>query len=217
MVEVEDRPLGGRLLVLGGGGHAGVVLDTLRTMDSALLENAALLDPNLTDQAHGLPVIGGDDFLENACREGFGCFVLGLGGGTENNKRQGLFDRAKACGLTPVSVIHASAEVSPSADLGEGVVIFARAVVNAHSKVGENVILNTASVIEHDCQIADHVHIAPRACLLGGVVAGDRAFVGAGSIVRQGLSIGADAVVGCGAVVIKDVPPGATVYGNPAV
>lgn len=44
----------------------------------------------------------------------------------------------------------------------------------------------------------------------------DGASIGANAVVLPGLTIGAGAMVGAGAVVTKDVPPGATVVGNPA-
>lgn len=42
------------------------------------------------------------------------------------------------------------------------------------------------------------------------------ASIGAGAVILPGLRIGAGAMVGAGAVVTRDVPPGATVVGNPA-
>ena len=42
------------------------------------------------------------------------------------------------------------------------------------------------------------------------------ASIGAGAVIRCGITIGEWAMVGCGAVVVEDVPPGATVVGNPA-
>ncbi len=42
------------------------------------------------------------------------------------------------------------------------------------------------------------------------------ASLGSGAVILGGLRIGAKAVVGAGAVVNRDVPPGATVVGNPA-
>lgn len=49
----------------------------------------------------------------------------------------------------------------------------------------------------------------------------DHAYIGTGAVIKQGLPgkplvIGWDAVVSMGAVVTKNVPPGATVVGNPA-
>ncbi len=42
------------------------------------------------------------------------------------------------------------------------------------------------------------------------------AWIGGGAIILPGVTIGADAVIGAGSVVTRDVPPGATVAGNPA-
>ena len=45
---------------------------------------------------------------------------------------------------------------------------------------------------------------------------GRGASIGTGATILGGVSIGAGATVGAGAVVTRDVPPGATVAGNPA-
>lgn len=45
---------------------------------------------------------------------------------------------------------------------------------------------------------------------------GDGAWIGIGAIILKGVTIGAGARIGAGAVVTSDVPPGATVAGNPA-
>ena len=45
---------------------------------------------------------------------------------------------------------------------------------------------------------------------------GDGAWIGVGAIILKGVRIGDGARVGAGAVVTHDVPPGATVEGNPA-
>jgi maltose O-acetyltransferase len=45
---------------------------------------------------------------------------------------------------------------------------------------------------------------------------GQNVWIGAGAIVLPGVSVGDDAIIGAGSVVTRDVPPGATVMGNPA-
>ena len=48
------------------------------------------------------------------------------------------------------------------------------------------------------------------------VTIGANVWVGGGAIILPGVAIGDDAIVGAGGVVTHDVPPGATVAGNPA-
>jgi maltose O-acetyltransferase len=45
---------------------------------------------------------------------------------------------------------------------------------------------------------------------------GRNVWIGAGAIVLPGVTVGDDAIIGAGSVVTRDVPPGATVVGNPA-
>lgn len=45
---------------------------------------------------------------------------------------------------------------------------------------------------------------------------GRNVWIGGGAVILPGVTIGDDAVIGAACVVTKDVPPGATVVGNPA-
>jgi maltose O-acetyltransferase len=45
---------------------------------------------------------------------------------------------------------------------------------------------------------------------------GRNVWIGGGALILPGVTIGDDALVGAGSVVTRDVPPGATVVGNPA-
>ena len=48
------------------------------------------------------------------------------------------------------------------------------------------------------------------------VIIGRNVWIGGGALVLPGVTIGDDAIVGAGSVVARDVPPAATVIGNPA-
>lgn len=205
------------IVLLGGGGHARVLIDSLR--QSGDLRSIAVLDADTS--LHGnsffdLPILGGDDLLGQLVQNGTRYFIIGFAGTKDHEPRKRAYENACALGLHPLSVRHPSAIISPHATIGLGSQVMAGAIVNASARLGANVILNTASVVEHDCTVGNHVHIASGARLCGGVHVADLAHVGAGSTILQGVSIGYAAVVGLGASVIADVANLTTVFGVPA-
>ncbi|MCS6627373.1 acetyltransferase [Roseibacterium beibuensis] len=109
----------------------------------------------------------------------------------------------------------------PDVVVGEGAVFCDFTVVTASATIGRHFQCNIYSYVAHDCVIGDFVTFAPKVCCNGNVHIEDDVYVGTGAILRQGaagkpLRIGKGAVIGMGAVVTRDVPPGATVIGNPA-
>jgi UDP-perosamine 4-acetyltransferase len=203
-------------VVLGGGGHAKVVIDALQECGIPL---RGILDPR-TDLhgtvVMGVPVLGGDDLLASLKAEGSTSFVLGLGSVGRNPNRQSLFELGLQAGLSPQTVIHPAAVCSKFSSIGEGAVVFANAVINAGARIGINAIVNTGAIVEHDCSLGDHAHIASGARMSGNVHIGSGAFVGAGATIKQGVSIGRGAVIGAGSLVLRDVPADVTVVGVPA-
>lgn len=83
-------------------------------------------------------------------------------------------------------------------------------------QIGSYCFIDQQTMIGHDVIIGDYVHIAPRCLIAGGVRIEKGAVLNSGAMIARGVVIGEGAVVGMGAVVFKDVPPGATVVGNPA-
>ena len=209
-----ERP---RCVIIGGGGHARVVIDALRASDAGAPQ--LVLDADRArwgSELLGVPIRGGDERLPDLAQEGVTHFVVGLGGVGDNGPRRRLFELALRHGLIPLRVCHPSAVCSPWAAIGEGSVVLPLAVVNAGACVGRNVIVNSGAIIEHDCVIGDHVHVATGAKLCSTVRVEALAHIGAGAVVRQRVSIGERAVVGAGAAVISDVPAEAIVAGVPA-
>ena len=204
-------------LVLGGGGHARVLLDSL--LSSGTGRPVAVLDEDRSlwgKELMGVPVKGGDDLIPEFLKQGIRYFVVGLGSVGDNRPRIALFDRAIAHGLTPLTVRHPSAICSRWATVGAGSVLFPGALVNAGAVIGRNVIVNTGAIVEHECVIGDHAHISTGARLASTVKIGRAAHIGIGSTIRQCLSVGEGAIVGAGAVVIKDVKPWTVMVGVPA-
>lgn len=206
-----------KVLGLGAGGHARVVIETLRACGN--YELTGLLDPR--EDLHGqemlgVPVLGDDHLLETMADRGVECFFVGLGSTGDASSRHRLFDLGVRSGLRPVSAIHPLAIVSPSARIGEGNTIMPGAIVNAGVLTGGNVVINTGAIVEHDCNLDDDVHVATGASLAGGVHAKAGSHIGAGATVTEYLTVGQGAIVGAGAVVVKDVPANKVVVGVPA-
>lgn len=204
-------------VVLGGGGHARVLIECLRAAGAA--RPVAILDANAAlwgSEILAVPVRGGDELLPALRSEGVQSFVVGLGAVGDNAPRQRLFETGLANGLEPVVAVHPSAVCSPSASIGPGTVIFPGAIVNAGAQIGENVIVNTRAVVEHDCVVGNHVHVATGSCLASTVRVGRGAHIGAAAVVLQCVEIGDGAIVGAGAVVVRTVPAGLVVVGVPA-
>ncbi len=139
--------------------------------------------------------------------------VLAIG---DNAMRKEVMQKLLSYHLNVATLVHPSAVISPSADIGKGSVVMANSVVNAGAVIGEGVILNSASVIEHETVIEDFVHISPKAGLAGNVHIKTLSHIGIGANVIQGVSVGESTVIGAGSVVIDDIPANVTAVGVPA-
>jgi UDP-perosamine 4-acetyltransferase len=205
-----------KCIILGGGGHAKVLIDAIQAGGKVTVIGILDRDPALTGTSIlGAPVLGSDEAIQDMTGEA-DSFIVGIGSVGDPSTRMALFEKALKAGLKPLTVIHPNAVVSPYAKIGEGCMLYAGCIVNPDAIIGRNVIINTGAIVEHDCMIGDHVHVATGARLAGTVTVGMGAHIGAGAVIRQKGEVGDFAVVGAGAVVVKPVRPGETVVGNPA-
>ena len=196
-----------RVYIIGCGGHAKVVLETLRQLHYHV---AAIFDDDFKKHGmllHGIPVAGSVERIVEHPRLPA---VIAVG---DNCVRQRIADQYDLDWLT---LIHPFSFVASSATLGVGAVVFAGAVVQSDAVIGDQAIINTCASVDHDCQLGRFVHVAPGARLAGGVVVGDKTLIGIGAVVIPERRIGARSIVGAGAVVTRDLPADVTAVGIPA-
>ncbi len=206
-----------RVVGIGAGGHAKVVIDILRHYSD--IEMVGLTDANPEMRGRdllGCPIIGGDDAWPELLAGGVHHAFIGVGSAGHIASRRRVYQDARAAGFDIVTAIHPTAIIASTATIGPAATIMAGAIINADTRLGENVIVNTGAIIDHDCILEDHVHVATGATLAGAVVVREGAHIGAGAVVRQCVVIGRNAIVGAGAAVVKDVAEDVIVVGVPA-
>lgn len=207
-LSMSDLPF----VVIGGGGHAKVVIGLLTARSLPIEGYVENIPPHNGEDIFGVPCLGTDEALE-AFPPGRARLAIGIGDG---EIRAGLFERFISAGYCMPHLIHPSATVDPTADIADGVQVMAGAVLQADAKLAENIVLNTGCRIDHDCLIGRHALIGPGAVLCGGVSIGEHVTIGANATVIQGVTIGDHAVVGAGAVVLQNVNARIRVAGVPA-
>ena len=213
---------GEKVVVLGAGGHARVVVMALNALG---YKSGFLLDDDAREK--GIPFVGGwinagliTQFnlsaLAGLAKKGAGYFIVGIGSvdATGCALRNQFYRMALAAGLKPITAFSPTAVIL--GHVGEGGFVGPGAIVMPGAIIGSNSIINTGAIVEHDAVVGWSSHLGSGAILCGGVQVGSLVHVGAGAVVKQGVTIGDGATIGMGAVVLDDVPVGATVVGNPA-
>jgi sugar O-acyltransferase (sialic acid O-acetyltransferase NeuD family) len=202
------------LVIIGGGGHAKVLVSVAKKCDIAVL---GYTDREDRGSILGVAYLGSDEVIPSLIQAYGSCqAVVGVGKTDSSPLRMQLQEDICALGLVFPVIVSPVAVINEESTLGPGTVVFDGAVVNSGTRTGVCCILNTNSTVEHDCRLGDNVHIAPGAVLCGGVTVGANSVIGAGAIVIQGATVCADCIVGAGSVVVGDISAPGTHAGNPA-
>lgn len=106
--------------------------------------------------------------------------------------------------------------LNPRVHIGHGSLLCHRVQLSPDVWLGDFSNVHTCTVIGHDVRVGNYAQIGAMTFIGGGAHIGDFAIVHPHATILPGIQIGEGATVGAGAVVIKNVPAGATVFGNPA-
>jgi len=203
------------IVVIGGGGHAKVVISILRKLELYRILGYTDLKDNGT--LSGVPYLGSDRELAalavgpERLNAVLAVGQLGLG-----MHRCDLWTRLQSPALSFPLIASPNAIVNELVAGGEAAVVMDGAVINSGATLGMGAIVNTNSTIEHDVILAEWVHVAPGATICGGATIGRFSIIGAGATVIEGIKIAADCIVGAGAIVVHDLTEPGTYVGSPA-
>lgn len=202
-----------RLVILGAGGHAKMVIEAAQSQGAYEPTLCLAHIDDLVPNVLGVAVEPeSDQRLMALQRDGFHAFVA-VG---SNRLRRKLCDKLQSLGLPLATIISSRAWVSPSASIGIGTIVMPGAIIGAAANVGRGAIINTSASVDHDGVIGDYVHIAPGVHLAGCVTIGAGSFLGVGSSVIPERTIGTSSTVGAGAVVVRNIPDNQVWVGCPA-
>ena len=205
------------IVVIGSGGHAKVVIDTLRATGRIV---RACTDSDLArhgSEILGVLVEGGDEILDgldpNHVELAMG---IGIPDAERAAQRFAIASGLVRRGFVFPTVVHPSAVLAESVTLGAGAQVMAGAVIQSATDVGDFAVINTRASVDHDSRIGRGAHVAPGATLGGTVGVGEAAMIGLGASVLPGIQIGNRATVGAGSVVTQPVLDDMCVKGVPA-
>lgn len=203
------------IAVIGGGGHAKVLLGIL----GKLKRYRVIGYTDLKDQGNILRAtyLGMDQELVTLTRGGNAlAAVLAVGQTALGRQRQELWSRLEKLPLSFPSVVSPDAIVNEGVTVAEATVVMDGVVINCGATIGRGTIVNTQSTIEHDVAIAEWVHVAPGATICGGSKIGRYSLIGAGATVIHGITITEGCLVGAGATVVRDLLEAGVYVGCPA-
>ena len=193
-----------KVLLIGGGGHAKVILSILSTQG---IKIHAIISPEI-DQSFSLfknvkHLKDDSEVLNYPTNEVV--LVNGVGSLPYNFLRASIFEKFCKHSYKFLTVKSEYSIVSDFCDLGMGVQIMPGAIINADAMIGDNTIINSGAIIEHDCKVGKNNHIAPGAILCGQSSTEANVHVGTGAVLIQGVTIRENSVVAAGASVVRDV------------
>lgn len=209
-----------KILILGAGGNSIDILDTLNDLNAARGERVYECVGFLDDDAEqwgreilGARVLGG---LDRAPQYANCFFVNGIVSVNNFWRKRDIIARTQMPRERFATLIHPTASVSRTAQIGNGVVIFQNVTITSNVVIGDHVTVLPNTVLSHEDVIGAYTSVAGGVIISGGVRVGEACYLGANASVKDGVVIGAGSLIGMGSVVLKNVAANTVVVGNPA-
>ncbi len=202
------------LVIVGGGGFANEVFHyALDAIAAGLLEGPirgiVAPEPPAASLARATAYLGPDD----DAALGDDALIIAIG---NSDTREKVARKLAPRKPRYATVIHPSAYVATTADVGAGAIVAPFAFVGPEATLGEHSILNVHASIGHDARIGPFATLSPHAAVSGNAELAERVFLGTHASVVPGRKLGARCQVAAGSVVTLDAGDGYLLHGNPA-
>ena len=202
---INSKPV----IILGAGGHAKVLADSLNCSGYKIL---GFVTPDIKPGScfYNYKVLGDDSIVAKYLPSDV-ILANGIGALPYKTLRWDLAMKFRDKGYCFVTIVHPSAIIAENVVLEEGVQVMSGSVIQTDVKIGCDTIINTGALIDHDCSIANNCQVSPGAILSGSVVVKKNSYIGIGAKILQQVKINENSVVASGTLVCKDVPVGVTI------
>ena len=196
-----------KYIIVGSGGHARSLLDTIGNIDGA--ELYVLSHPDVPTN-FGATLISESIAIQN---QGDFSFVLGIGKRSIRNRLIAELLSVISIGRFP-PIIHPTAYVSKSAQVGFGSQILGQAYIGPNAVIGNFALVNTRAVIEHDAEVGDQSVMSPGVIVAGSTVIGKNCFVGMGAKISNDISIGSGSTISSNVFISRDLQEASFISDN---
>ena len=201
-------------MVLGiyGSGGAGKEVKDIAEMLNKWSEIVFIDDTVDCDEYYGINRMPWNDFTRRYPIDESEV-VISIG---EPGNKKILRDKIEIQGYSLTNIIHPLAWVSPSARIGNGVILRAGAIVNACAQIGNNTTLMEYSCVGHDTVVGSDCQISGLVIVGGPCKVGNSVYIGMSVPVKEKITIGDNSIIGMGSVCSRDIADKVVALGNPA-
>lgn len=202
-----------KLIIIGAGGHSAEIDDYIGMINRQAGEARYCIEGYLDDNPANYsayrfsgPLLGGipGHVIRTDCS-----YIIGI---ANLEYRRRFVELYLERGATFATLVHPTAYISPSAKLGNGIVIGPMANIGPNVEIGDFTLINSRCSLGHDTKIGRFNFISPNVCFSGFTRIGDENLFGINSASIPGIKVGNRNRIMAGMVLDKPVGDGETVF-----
>jgi sugar O-acyltransferase (sialic acid O-acetyltransferase NeuD family) len=213
-----------QLLIIGAGGFGAVAASLAESMNAAARDHLGAArwevvgyadrDPAKRGIGHaGHVVLGTIEQVAPTFESRELWFICAIG---DNHARAEMVTRALQFGWRPATLVHPSAILDPTVEVGAGSFIGPLVVASWNTRIGAHVVIDAHVSIGHNAVLMDFCEVFAGARINGNCRLAEYALVGCNGTLLPGTLVGRNAVVGANSLAHGVVAPETTTVGAPA-
>lgn len=194
------------VIIIGAGGHAAEIDDYIKytQLKSGVkdINVVGFIDDNPENHSRyrlSAPLLGG--IKGHSVLRGI-YYIIGIG---NLDYRKLFVQNFKSQGASFLTLIHAGAYISATAQIGEGSIIGPNANIGPNVHIGNFTLINSRCSLGHDTIVGDFNFISPNVCFSGFTSVGDENLFGINSATILNIKVGNRNKIAAGMVLDQNV------------